>query len=511
MQKSNKKRLKGKKKVTFVLPEKKEERKKQLSELERSYRRNLLRTKDFFLSDYGTPYKTPQNILEFKIATKAWSEYGVRQDVKVLLSRKRPKRKTHKDGPQQKKQKVGNAGMSLSESAKQNAADTQMPVIVVENERTRPVQGPVRASEDAQALMLIPEHMRRANRDSAASSNALVLRSRVKKRIKPVWHAPWKLYKVLSGHLGWVRCVDVDVGNEFFVTGSADRTVKIWDLATGDLKLTLTGHTDHVRGVKISPRHPYLFSVGLDQTVKCWDLEQNKVIRSYHGHLSGVFCVDIHPTLDIIFTGGRDSVVRTWDIRTKKQIYCLEGHKNTIASIASQSGEPHVISGSHDQTIRCWDLKAGKSSSVLTHHKKSVRSLYCHPTEYTFGSGSGDNIKVWKCPEGRFLRNFDKRPPSITNDLVINSRNICVSGHDTGQIMFWDWKTGHCFQEVFSDPQAGSVESEAGIQALCFDQTGTRLISTETDKAIKLWREDPNATPETHPVRYKPSKKRSFY
>ena len=90
--------------------------------------------------------------------------------------------------------------------------------------------------------------------------------------------------------------------------------------------------------------------------------------------------------------------------------------------------------------IRCWDLKAGKSSSVLTHHKKSVRSLYCHPTEYTFASGSGDNIKVWKCPEGRFLRNFEKRPPSITNDLVINNRNICVSGHDTGQIYFWDWK-----------------------------------------------------------------------
>ena len=43
-------------------------------------------------------------------------------------------------------------------------------------------------SEASQALMLIPEHMRRANRDSASSSNALVLRSRVKKKVKPVWY-----------------------------------------------------------------------------------------------------------------------------------------------------------------------------------------------------------------------------------------------------------------------------------------------------------------------------------
>ena len=83
--------------------------------------------------------------------------------------------------------------------------------------------------------------------------------------------------RVISGHLGWVRCVDVDHTNEWFATGSADRTVKIWDLASGTLKLTLTGHISTVRGVASSDRHPYLFSCGEDKQVKCWDLEQNKV------------------------------------------------------------------------------------------------------------------------------------------------------------------------------------------------------------------------------------------
>jgi pleiotropic regulator 1 len=44
---------------------------------------------------------------------------------------------------------------------------------------------------------------------------------------KPKWHAPWKLYRVISGHLGWVRCVAVEPGNEWFATGSADRVIKV--------------------------------------------------------------------------------------------------------------------------------------------------------------------------------------------------------------------------------------------------------------------------------------------
>lgn len=126
----------------------------------------------------------------------------------------------------------------------------------------------------------------------------------------PKWHAPWTLKRVISGHLGWVRAVAVDPTNDWFVTGAADRTIKVWDLASGQLKLTLTGHINCVRGLQVSPRHPYLFSAGEDKKVLCWDLECNKVIRSYHGHLSGVFSLKLHPTLDILVTGGRDAVAR---------------------------------------------------------------------------------------------------------------------------------------------------------------------------------------------------------
>lgn len=137
---------------------------------------------------------------------------------------------------------------------------------------------------------------------------------------RPEWHKPWKLHKVISGHLGWVRSVAVEPNNKWFVSGSGDRTIKVWDLASGQLRLTLTGHISTVRGLAVSPRHPYLFSCGEDKMVKCWDLETNKVIRHYHGHLSGVYTLALHPTLDVLVTGGRDGVARVWDMRTRSNM-----------------------------------------------------------------------------------------------------------------------------------------------------------------------------------------------
>lgn len=258
-------------------------------------------------------------------------------------------------------------------------------------------------------------------------SSSLIRRQVVVQQVKPDWHPPWKLMRVISGHLGWVRSLAVEPGNQWFVSGAGDRTIKIWDLASGSLRLTLTGHISTVRGLAVSPRHPYLFSCGEDKMVKCWDLETNKVIRHYHGHLSGVYTLSLHPTLDVLVTGGRDGVARVWDMRTRSNIHVLSGHKGTVSDVKCQEADPQVISSSLDSTIRLWDLAAGKTMGVLTHHKKGVRTLTVHPREFTFASGSTGSIKQWKCPEGAFMQNFEGQN-AVINTLSVNEDNVLFSG-----------------------------------------------------------------------------------
>uniref|UniRef100_A0A674NLR9 Pleiotropic regulator 1 n=1 Tax=Takifugu rubripes TaxID=31033 RepID=A0A674NLR9_TAKRU len=371
-----------------------------------------------------------------------------------------------------------------------------------------PSQAKQEAIRTAASVTDIHRHIGGAERASALSimeggttRNSLV--RKVPTIPKPQWHPPWKLFRVISGHLGWVRSIAVEPGNQWFVTGSADRTIKIWDLSSGKLKLSLTGHISTVRGVAVSHRSPYLFSCGEDKQVKCWDLEYNKVIRHYHGHLSAVYGLDLHPTIDVLVTCSRDATARVWDIRTKANAHTLTGHTNTVATVRCQAAEPQIITGSHDSTIRLWDLIAGKTRATLTNHKKSVRSVVLHPQQYTFASGSADNIKQWMFPDGNFIQNLSGHN-AIINTLAVNSNGVLVSGADNGTIHLWDWRTGYNFQRIHAAVQPGSLDSESGIFACVFDSSESRLITAEADKTIKVYAEDNMATEESHPVNWKP-------
>jgi pleiotropic regulator 1 len=90
---------------------------------------------------------------------------------------------------------------------------------------------------------------------------------------------------------------------------------------------------------------------------------------------------------------------------------------------------------------------------------------------------------------------------------------------------FWDWKTGHRFQSLDTTAQPGSLDAEAGIMSSTFDRSGLRLICGEADKTsksnitcpfsdepdpannlvVKIWKQDENASPETHPIQWNPT------
>ena len=334
---------------------------------------------------------------------------------------------------------------------------------------------------------------------------SMIRRRAPPKVVTPTWHAPWKLASVVAGHLGWVRCCAFDPKNEWFATGSADRTVKIWDLARcvagaeGGLKLTLTGHINAIRGIGVSDRTTYMFTAGEDKKVMCWDLEANKVVRHYHGHLSGVYALKLHPTLDLLVTGGRDSCARVWDIRTSKQVMMLGGHTNTVGAIGTNSVDPQVITGSYDSTVRLWDLRKGKTLATLTNHKKAIRSLCVNPFEFSFVTAAADNLKRWQTKDGAFLNNFVGHN-AVVNAVAVNQDEVLVSGGDDGSLRFWDYKTGYNFQKTMSRPQPGSLDCENGIYAATFDHSGSRLVTCEADKTIKIWKEDTDADPESHPI-----------
>ena len=141
----------------------------------------------------------------------------------------------------------------------------------------------------------------------------------------------------------------------------------------------------------------------------------------------------------------------------------------------------------------------------------AVRALALLPKLFMWASAAPDNIKQWKCPEGEFVQNLPGHNAFVIS-LAVNEDGVLVSGGDNGSLQFWDWNTGFCYQKTDTKPQSGSIDSEAGIYALKFDKSHSRLISCEADKTVKMWKEDPDATEETHPVLWRPDilKKKAY-
>ncbi|KAL8276750.1 hypothetical protein RQP46_010859 [Phenoliferia psychrophenolica] len=434
-----------------------------LPSIESLIRKSVKRTHSLFSADEAFRYQDEgDRSTKLRIAAKINAEYGNAKVLPAALVAQQkggagPARPVGPAGPQRKMIEGAQSGMGKTvEELTSSALTLNQPI------------------SHAPATLL---------------SQSLIRRKEAR-QVKPDYHAQWRLMRVISGHLGWVRAVAVEPGNKWFATGAGDRVIKIWDLASGELKLSLTGHISTVRGLAVSDRHPYLFSCAEDKMVKCWDLETNKVIRHYHGHLSGVYALSLHPTLDVLVTAGRDASARVWDMRTKAQVHVLSGHTATISDVKCQESDPQVITGSMDSTVKLWDLAAGKTMTTLTHHHKSVRSLTIHPTEYSFASGSagGNNIKKWACPNGTFVHNFSGHD-AIINTINVSPDGVLFSGADNGSITWWDYKTGLPFQTMTDVPQPGSLDAESGIFCSTFDQTGSRLITGGADKTIKVYGE----------------------
>lgn len=483
------------------------------SSVEHLVRNSAKRTREIFAADFASPLSldhTNNSVFSITPATTAPSSAA---DQVNVAARIRNEYEHVRELPPALAAKMAAAASTAAErrkkiksqNAEEKASDPKM---------QKMIEGASEKADQAKNAQSMALTLRAGGKGAAPNaqgptpirdtpSSALVRKDTVRQP-KPEWHRPWKPFRVIAGHMGWVRSLCVDPDNQYFVSGAGDRTIKVWDLASGTLKITLTGHISAVRGLEVSPRHPYLFSCGEDKMVKCWDLETNKVIRHYHGHLSGVYSLSLHPTIDVLCTGGRDGVVRVWDARTRTNVMVLGGHKGTVTSVKTQEADPQVISGSMDSTIRLWDLTAGKTQTVLTHHKKSVRALALHPTEFSFASGSSQSIKQWMCPRGDFMLNFQP-VNSIINTLAVNEDNVMFAGGDDGSVTFWDWKTGHNFQRTESIAQPGSLDAEAGVMCSTFDRTGLRLITGESDKSIKIWKQDDDATEETHPLDWKPT------
>ena len=247
----------------------------------------------------------------------------------------------------------------------------------------------------------------------------------------------------LTGHSGWfagVRSVAISLTGQILASGSDDNTIKLWQIGTDREIRTLTGHTSGVASVAISPDGQTLVSSGIsyDNTIKLWQISTGRQTRTFTAHTSGVYSVAISSDGQTIASGGEDKTVRLWRLDTGDHLRTLAGHSSKITSVVFSPNQQVLVSGSDDKTIRLWHVNSGELIRTLTGHSKEVTSVAFSPDGQTLASSSVDNtIKLWKLDTGDDLRTLTGHSNKVTSVAFSPDGQTLASGSDDKTIMIW--------------------------------------------------------------------------
>lgn len=288
------------------------------------------------------------------------------------------------------------------------------------------------------------------------------------------------LKTTLTGHSEGVWAVALSSDGKTLVSGSADKTIKVWNLDTEKLIRTLSGHSDSVRSVALSSDRQILASGSGDNTIKLWNVQTGEQIKTISGHTGPVWSVAISPDGQTLVSGSEDTNIKIWDLPTGNLRSTLADHSSRVFSVAiSPDGQTLATAGS-DKSIRIWNLSTGKLRRTLKGHSDAVRSVAFGPDGQTLASGSWDKtVKVWNWRTGEVNRTFEGHSDRVVSVAFSNDSQMLASAGIDRTIKIWNLQTGKLRRNLTGHSD--------WVLSIATSPVGQTVVSGSKDQTIKIW------------------------
>eukprot|EP00047_Mylnosiga_fluctuans_P021656 m.107438 g.107438 ORF g.107438 m.107438 type:complete len:498 (+) comp8981_c0_seq2:20-1513(+) len=245
------------------------------------------------------------------------------------------------------------------------------------------------------------------------------------------------------GHSGGVWCCAAS--GDRLISGSTDHTLRVWHLVDHRCEHMLTGHTSTVRCVRLAG--DIAVSGSRDATLRVWDIRAGTCLGVLTGHQESVRCLEYDGR--IVVSGSYDFTVRVWEPTTCRAIHTLHGHTNRVYSLQFEGSV--ACSGSLDMTIRVWDINMGVCLHLL-HGHQSLTGLMNLSNGVLVSGNSDTTLRVWDVATGRCLHTLHGHTSAVTC-LSVNGQYI-TSCSDDGTVRLWNLRTGQFVRTIadFNDP-----------------------------------------------------------
>jgi len=290
------------------------------------------------------------------------------------------------------------------------------------------------------------------------------------------------LHKIFEGHAETINHLEFSPDGNLLASASFDKSVVLWEVATGRLQQRLQSPSGYPRVVKFS-HHGQWLAVGCnDKTIQLW--KAGKLEQVLVKHLASVNTVTWSPDDKLLASGADDGSIIIWDTQTWQVSHILSGHFRSVNTLAFVPSGQWLVSGGDDKLIRLWDSSNGQLQKTLKGHSGMVLSVVWAAPQATLISASGDKtIRVWELASGRQLRVLEGHTEVVYQVALSYDGQILASKSDDNTVRLWRGDATAPLA-ILTEP----TEPQLWLGGLAFHPQQFWLATLgQRDRVIRLW------------------------
>ncbi|KAK0398501.1 hypothetical protein QR680_002622 [Steinernema hermaphroditum] len=311
-----------------------------------------------------------------------------------------------------------------------------------------------------------------------------------------------KLEGSLHGHSGWVTQIATNPRNpNMIVSSSRDKSIICWNLDAenfgntsgtvlqGRPERSLSGHGHFVSDVVLSSDGQFALSGSWDKTLRLWDLNTGRTTRQFIAHTKDVLSVAFSADNRQIVSGSRDNSIKLWNTLAQcKHTIVEDCHTDWVSSVRfAPSNNPVIVSAGWDKVVKVWNLSNCKLKTNHVGHTGYINSVTVSPDGSLCASGGKDgNAMLWDLNEGKHL--YTLPGTEIVSALAFSPNRYWLCAATGGAVKIWDLENKSLVDELKVDSSSAKGKNAPQCTSLSWSTDGQVLYAGFTDNIIRVWR-----------------------